>query len=111
MQLPVKSDVLNGHLRASDKDSGSQASTRSSCKTPFPMLVRIGRFTFIQSPAYAVGWSRSASSPSSSRKSSPSISTQLTFLLPYRNAGSTASAIWHRNAAASSSKTSLLHIL
>ena len=32
-------------------------------------------------------------------------------LLPYRNAGSTASAIWHRHAAASSSKTSLLHIL
>ena len=35
--------------------TGSQASTRSSCKTPLPMLVRIGRFTFIQSPAYAVG--------------------------------------------------------
>ena len=55
LQLAEKSDVVNGHLRASDKDSGSQASTRSSCKTPFPMLVRIGRFTFIQSPAYAVG--------------------------------------------------------
>ena len=55
LQLPEKSDVLNGQLRASESDSGSQASTRISCKTPSPTLARSGSLTFSQSPAYAVG--------------------------------------------------------